>query len=272
MLAISCGSHSPLDEYKVKVKIEHEDTPKVSSPAVEVVKKPVPKILPFPRRFIVDLNNDHLADTITLTTALTSVTWDSVYFDTIHIAIAHYSTQTFFTDTVNRWTTMDDWFNNSSNVVPTKWFYLAKGKSQSVLLLFGGMDGAGYRGNFSIINIENNTSRLVLNQNERKIYIENAISLSDLDGDGRLDFLYRQIFEYNGKPDTLDGKVGTYSPFFIYTVDSYCVLNKPLTIRYNKKHYVFAGFNYDESIEVFYPNDESQPRLWKHKFAPGSER
>src|SRR5882724_2391193 len=63
-----------------------------------------------------------------------------------------------------------------------------------------------------------------------------------------LNLLYRQIFEYNGQPDTLNGRTRTYSPYFVYTVDSNCVLNKPLTIRYNQVHYVFAGFKYDESI------------------------
>jgi hypothetical protein len=149
--------------------------------------------------------------------------------------------------------------------LPTNKLFLAKGKAQSVLLLFGDLSPAGYRDNFSIINIENNIPKLVLNQNERNLFIEAPLRLKDLDDDGRLDFLYRQIFEYNGRPDTLDGKIGTYSPYFIYTVDSNCFLNRSLTVRYNEQHYVFAGFKYDESIEVFYPNDRSQPKLWKKR-------
>jgi len=161
---------------------------------------------------------------------------------------------------------MDDWFfplKSTKNVISTDKFFLARGKLHSALLLFGNIDGAGNRDDFSIINIENNKAKLVLDQNERHLYIENPISLGDLDGDGRLEFVYRQIFEYNGRPDTLGGKIGTYSPYFVYTVDSNCVLNKPLTVHYNQQHYVFAGFKYDEKIEVFYPNDKSKPRLWK---------
>ena len=211
-------------------------------------------------RFTADLNNDQIPDTISIIPS----TDDTTAFDTVRISIAGYGSRTFHTNTDHPWTTVDDWFLDSNkNALPTNKFFLAKGKAQSVVLLFGNLDAAGYRDNFSIVNIEDNDSKLVLNQNDRDLSIEAPVRLKDLDGDGRLDFLYRQIFEYNGQPDTLDGKVGTYSPYLVYTVDNNCVLNRSLTIRYNKEHYVFAGFEYNESIEVFYPNDGSQPRLWK---------
>lgn len=209
--------------------------------------------------FTTDLNNDKIPDTITLI----SSTKDSATFDKISISLAGYKKQTFHSSTP--WVTVDDWFLDSNrNAIPTNKFFLVKAPLQSVLLLFGDLDGAGDREDFSIINIENNTAKLVLNQKQRKLYIESPLSLKDIDGDGRFEFVYRQIFEYNGQPDTLGGKIGTYSPYLVYTVDSNCVLNKPLTTWYNQQYYVFAGFKYDESIEVFYPNDHSKPRLWKH--------
>ena len=213
-----------------------------------------------PQRFTVDLNNDQIADTI----AIISSIGDTLTFDTLHITVAHFGSYTFHTDADRPWASVDDWFLDSNrNVLPTNRLFIAKGKLQSVLLLFGEISPAGYRDNFSIINIENGMPKMVLNQNERHLSIETPLSVGDLDGDGRLDFLYRQMFEYNGKPDTMNGKIGTYSPYFVYTIDSNCVLNRSLTTRYNKDHYVFAGFKYDESIEVFYPNDGTQPRLWK---------
>jgi hypothetical protein len=225
-------------------------------------KSPVRRTAGLPAVFISDLNNDGILDTITLV----SSTGDSATFDTIAISIAHFGRQIFHTvDRASPWTRVDDWFLNSNkNALSTNKFFLGRGKAQSVLLLFGELNGAGERDDFSIMNIENNTAKMVLNQNERHLYIEAPISLDDLDRDGRLEFVYRQIFEFNGQPDTLNGKIGAYSPYFVYTVDSNCVLNKPLTVRYNQEHYVFAGFKYDEEIEVFYPNDESKPRLWKH--------
>jgi hypothetical protein len=209
--------------------------------------------------FTTDLNNDQIVDTITLT----SSTGDTATFDGISISLAHFKKQTFYTSTP--WASVDDRFLDSNrNYLQTRKFFLAKGNLQSVLLLFGDLDGAGYREDFSIINIENNTAKLVLDQNQRKLFIESPLFLKDINADGRLDFVYRQIFEFNGEPDTLNGKIGTYSPYFVYTVDGNCVLNKPLTKHYNEDNYVFAGLKYDEGIKVFYPNDNSKPKLWKH--------
>jgi hypothetical protein len=255
LLCISCGSNIQPVEKKT---IYPQDTARVLSTAPFDTTHTRTRIPWRPVIFIADLNNDHIPDTI----SLTSSTTDTTTFDTISITITRFGRQTFHTS--NPWTTVDDGFLKSNkSEIPTNKFFFARGKAQSVLLLFGNLDGAGERDDFSIIDIENNTAKLVLNQNERHLYIEAPISLEDLDGEGRLDFVYRQIFEYNGRPDTLGGKIGTYSPYFVYTVNDSCTLNKLLTVRYNQDHYVFAGFKYDESIEVFYPNDHSKPRLWK---------
>ena len=255
LLGISCGSHRASTAKSAK----HPSDTERALPATPIdTNHSTQKALCRAFVFVSDLNNDHIPDTITLT----SSTSDTVTFDAISISIARFGKQTFHAS--HSWTTVDDWFLDSNkNVIPTNKFFLARGKIQSVLLLFGELDGAGSRDDFSIVNIENNTAKMALNQNERHLYIEAPMSLGDLDGDGTLEFVYRQIFEYNGQPDTLNGKIGTYSPYFVYTVDSGCVLNKPLTVRYNQEHYIFAGFKYDEGIEVFYPNDKSKPRLWK---------
>jgi hypothetical protein len=259
LFASSCRSHGPVAGDRGKISV---DTLK-ALPAVSMTaaKPPVRRTAGLPVVFTADLNNDGIPDTITLVSSI----GDTATFDTIAISIARFGRQVFHAaDAASPWTRVDDWFLDSNkNALPTNKFFLGRGKTQSVLLLFGELDGAGDRDDFSIMNIENNRAKMVLNQNERRLYVEAPISLGDLDGDGRLEFVYRQIFEFNGQPDTLNGKIGTYSPYFAYTVDSNCVLNKPLTIRYNQEHYVFAGFKYDESIEVFYPNDKSKPRLWK---------
>ena len=258
LLAFSCRTHtSPAPAENIPYR---KDTVSALPTAALHTTRPISKTQLRSERFTVDLNNDQIADTI----AIVSSMGDTLTFDTIHITVAHFGSYTFYTDTVHSWTSVDDWFLDSNrNVLPTKRLFLAKGKLQSVLLLFGDLSAAGYRDNFSIINVEGSIPKMVLNQNERHLFIEAPLSVDDLDGDGRLDFLYRQIFEYNGRPDTLNGKIGTYSPYFIYTVDSNCVLNRSLTTRYNNDHYVFAGFEYNENIEVFYPNDRTQPRLWK---------
>ena len=209
--------------------------------------------------FVTNLNDDAIPDTL----RLYSSTGNISSFDSISISLSGFEQKGFHTP--EPWSRSDDWPTfTPDNALPTDKLFLGRGKHQSVLLLSDEISAAGYRESFNIINIEGNRIQLVLDQNERHLYIESPIALTDMDGDGRLEFLYRQIFEYNGKPDTLDGKVGTYSPYFVFTVDSNCVLNKRLTIQYNQEHYVFAGFKYDENIEVFYPNDTTKrPRLWK---------
>lgn len=259
LFAISCWNQSSSSTIP-RCVLHPQDAARALSAAAIDTPHPMSKIPVHSQYFTSDLNGDQKPDTITIVSSI----GDTVTFDTIHISITNFGSRTFYTDTTYPWTTVDDRFLDSNrNALPTNKLFMGKSKIQSVLLLFGDISAAGYRDNFSIINIEGSASKLVLNQNERHLFIEAPLSLKDLDGDGRLDFLYRQIFEYNGKPDTLGGKIGTYSPYFVYTVDSTCVLNRSLTILYNKEHYVFAGFKYDESIDVFYPNDGSQPRLWK---------
>ena len=213
-----------------------------------------------PVNYITDLNNDKLPDTI----ILSSGTGDTATFDTVSIVLAGLGKKTFHT--TEHWESIDPKFLDSGrNALPTKRFFLARTTKQSVLLFFGYLDGAGYREEFSILNIENNAMKLVLNQNERHIDIEIPIELKDVDGDGRLDFIYREYGQYDRAEDSLGGKIGSYAPYYIYTVDDDCLLNKALTEQYNREHYVFAGFKYDESIDVFYPNDGSKPRLLKKK-------
>jgi hypothetical protein len=209
--------------------------------------------------FTANLNDDSIPDTLRLFTSTT----DTSSYDVLRVSLAGYKTQTFQTE--YPWTYVDDRFTDSTiNLLHTRRLLVSKWRSQRVLLLFGSPDDVGDGSNFCIIDIENNQVKLALDQIKRRIDVEVPLRLTDLDGDGRPEFIYRQMFEFNGLPDTLDGKVGTYSPYFVYTVDSNCVLNKPLTIKYNQEHYVFAGFKYSEQIEIFYPNDPAKgPRIWK---------
>ncbi len=272
LLCISCNSHpapvvkAPAAESTFHVQdsvAKATAMPVNTTPPLEempVREIPVQNMPAATQVFTTDLNNDQIPDTI----AIASTTGDTVTFDMVSVAIAGFGKQAFRTS--NPWTMEDDWWLDSNkNAIPTDKLFLKKGKLQSVLLLFGNLDGAGDRDDFTIVNIENNTAKLVLDQVERHIRIETPVSLDDLDGDGRLDFVYTQIIEYSEVLDSLGGGIGPYSPYFVYTVNNNCVLNKPLTIRYNQEHYLFAGFEYNDGIRVFYPNDKSKPRLWKHK-------
>jgi hypothetical protein len=209
--------------------------------------------------FTANLNDDSIPDTLRLFTSTT----DTDSYNVLTVALAGYETKTFRTK--YPWTSIDGSFEDAKlNELPTSRLLLSRWKSQTVLLLFGSPDEVGDGSNFCIVNIENNRVRLALDQSQRHIDVEYPFRLTDLDGDGRPEFIYRIGFQFSEQSENPKGMIGTYSPYFVYTVDDWCVLNKKLFISYNKEHYVFAGFEYSERIPIFYPDDRSQlPRVWK---------
>ena len=225
--------------------------------------KSAPKSPAF-RYFILDLNDDGIPDTI----ALTLMPSDTNYFTTVTIGIKGYGRQSFrVADTARPWTDFDDWFADSNaNAIHTRRFFLRKGATKAVLLLFGNIDETSIREGFTIIKIQHNRARQVLDQITQNLDIENVLLLRDLDNDGRFELVGNHTFEFDGSPDTLGGLVGPYNPFYVYTIDDTCFRNKPLMRRYNQEKYLFAGYAFSDSIKVFYPDDRSQkPRFWQPK-------
>lgn len=214
------------------------------------------------RNFMLDLNGDGLPDTISLILAPK----DTNDFTTVAIAIKGYGRRWFrVADSKNPWTDYDDWFADSStNAVHTRRFFLRKGPTYAVLLLFGGIDETSVREGFTVIKIYQGEARQVMDQVTQHLDIENVLSLRDLDSDGRFELICNHTFEFDGSPDTLGGLVGPYNPYYVYTIDDSCLLNKRLMRRYNQEKYLFAGYEFSDKIRVFYPDDRSQkPRLWK---------
>jgi hypothetical protein len=209
--------------------------------------------------FTANLNNDSIPDTLRLYTS----TVDTDSYNVLTVALAGYETQTFRTK--DPWTIVDESFQDAKiNELPTSRLLLSRWKSQTVLLLFGSPDEVGEGSNFCIVNIENNKVKLALDQSRWHIKVEYPYRLTDLDGDGRPEFIYRIGYQYSEQIENPKGMIGAYSPYFVYTVDDSCVLNKKLFLQYNKEHYVFAGFEYGEGISIFYPDDTTKPpRIWK---------
>lgn len=207
---------------------------------------------------ITDLNNDGRLDTLVLGSSLT----DTTSFNKITISIAGFDKQTF--EAKNEWTNIDSTFlKTNKNAIKSGKLFLLKAKDHSIILLFGGIDGAGYRGDFSIINIKDNKSTLIFDRTEKDIDIERPISLSDLDNNGKTEFVFRNLFEYYDQVDSLNADIGTYSPYLVYTLDNDFILNKPLTKKYNEDNFVFAGYQYSEKIKILFPRDGSKPRVIK---------
>ena len=207
---------------------------------------------------IVDLNSDRRSDTISIYSSLK----DSSSFNKIVIAIAKVGRQSF--QARNEWTTVDSTFlSHNENLAQSNKVFLYKAKTHAIILLFGVLDGAGYREDFSIISIKNNRSLLVFDKTASDQDIEMPITLTDIDHDNRTEFIFRNFGELYKEVDSLNADIGTYNPYFVYTIDSGLVLNKPLTRKYNEDNYVFAGYQYSEKIKVLYPRDKSRPKIIK---------
>jgi hypothetical protein len=203
-----------------------------------------------------DLNNDNILDTISLSSSLQ----DSSSFNRISFSISGFGNQTFLAK--NSWTDVDSKFLlTNRNTISSNKLYLLKSKENSVILLFGYLDGAGYRENFSIINIKDNKPKMVFDRGENDVDIEVPIKLSDIDKDGRTDFVFRNLFELYEEVDSLKADIGTYSPYLVYTIDNDCKLNETLTKKYNEDNYVFAGYEYSEKIKILYPRNGGKPSV-----------
>lgn len=205
-----------------------------------------------------DLNNDGKTDTIIL-----SNNGSDGSFNFISINLAGFTKQTFRAK--QYWTDFDSSFlKRNKNLVNSNLLFVKKTEKQSVILLWGGIDGAGDGIEFSIINIENNHAKMVFDHDDEAIDVEVPLDLTSLNNDGRLNFIYMGYFQFS-KPYK-NGFLGAYNPRYVYTVDDSCKLNKPLMKVYNEKHYVFAGYRYSEAIDIYYPNGNSKPQyIGKHK-------
>jgi len=216
------------------------------------------------KTILTDVNNDNQTDTITLSSSLVNT---STCFNRISISLSGFKKQTF--KAKDYWTVVDKWFLDSNkNAVNSKLLFFKKTDKHAVILLFGILDGAGYRGEFSIINIENNNSKMVFDHTENGIYdVEDPTKLVDLEHDGRLCFIYKGIGEFDGYDAKSNGDIGSYVPYFVFPVDDSCKLNKPLTKKYNEEHYVYAGLSFNDKIRVLYPrNKKRKPSIYRKKY------
>jgi len=221
------------------------------------------------RTIITDLNNDNKPDTVLLISSLKGRN----DFDKISISLSGYGKSVF--KARDFWTVVDSNFLVSNkNAIRSKLLFIKKTNKQSVILLFGILDAAGYRGEFSIINIEDNRVKMPfddLNDGESGLDIEVPVELSALDESGRLCFVYTGLHEFGGfSTEEMKNKgipdIGTYVPYLVYPVGDSCKLNKALSKKYMDKHYVFDGFEYSEKINVLYPHNGGKPLIWKKKY------
>ena len=210
------------------------------------------------RIILTDINDDGKTDTIIISSSLNS----PGLFNKVSILLAGFTKHVFIAG--DMWTDVDETFLRANkNAVNSKAFFLKKTAKHAVILLFGVLDGAGYRGEFSIINVENNNAKMVFDHTSDDIDVEVPQTLTDLDHNDKLCFVYNSIGERAGYDVKTNSDIGTYTPYFVYPVTDTCKLNKPLTKKYNQENYVFAGFEYNDKLRVLYPRKKGKFSLYK---------
>lgn len=210
------------------------------------------------RTVLADINGDNKTDTIIISSSLNS----PGFFNKVSIALAGFKKHVFIAR--DMWTDVDETFLRANkNVVASNAFFLKKTATHAVILLFGVLDGAGYRGEFSMINIENNNVKMVFDHTSEDIDVEVPKTLTDLEHNDRLCFIYSSIGERVGYDVKTNSDIDTYTPYFVYPVRDTCKLNKPLTKKYNQENYVFAGFEYNDKIRVLYLRKKGKFSIYK---------
>src|SRR3972149_1342566 len=136
---------------------------------------------------VTDLNNDNLADTIILGSSLKdSLMFNNIpAFNKISISVTGFSKQIFIAKI--SWNTIVGYdtifLAKNKNSVDSKKIFISKTKKQSVILLFGYLSGAGYRDEFSIINITNNKVQMVFDYLRKELDVAIPTTIKDLDKD-----------------------------------------------------------------------------------------
>ncbi|HVW14664.1 MAG TPA: hypothetical protein VHB54_12590 [Mucilaginibacter sp.] len=208
-----------------------------------------------------DLNNDGNPDTIKLISSLEGRN----DFNRISITLTGIRTAIF--KAKDFWTEVDpEFLVKNQNAIRTKLLFLKRTPLHTVILLFGEDGEADYRGELSIINIENKKIVMAFDQvngDNLITAIALPITLTDLNYDGRLDFVSKDWGELE-RP-VPGGNIGSYDPYYVCPINNILKIDTPLTKAYNEKHYVYAGLDFGKEITIFYPKNGSTPRVWKKK-------
>jgi len=213
--------------------------------------------------FYIDLNNDGKIDTIILSSSLP----DKASFNRIIIAMSGARKKIF--KAKDHWEEINQEFLTSNkNLVKSKNIFIKKTKIHTVIIISAGTDGAGYGGEFSIINIENDNIKMVFDYgfgdkaDSLDVDIEIPSRLVDLENNDRLCFVYRDYGEVY--KTVIGGQIGTYNPFYVFWVGDDYRYSGALSKTYNEQHYIYVPPKYHRQIEIFYPeNKKLKPRLWE---------
>ncbi|MEE1945190.1 hypothetical protein VRU48_08730 [Pedobacter sp. KR3-3] len=197
-----------------------------------------------------DLNHDGKMDEILVWTS------DTTGFDKVDIKIEGLATKSF--EKEDGYADIDTIFlKNNSNSIKSKRVFVYKKGEKSIVMLFTPVRDGGYDGP-TLISITKNT----INVNVPK-EVEIPIRIFDLNKDGVVDFIGTNWGEMESVVDSLDANIGSYRPYFVYSLADGCKIDLKLTEQYNKEHYVWAGLTNTQNIRVLYPRNGGKPKIVK---------
>lgn len=200
---------------------------------------------------ITDLNADTINDTIAL--YQTPVEGDPGIFTKMNVSV-NGRRMTFHAK--DAWDAVDDSFAKANNnAVQSKNAFVYKENEQSFIVLFG-YPYPSSREEILILRVNSRNMDIVFHN-----AIEEPLKIADINNDGHAELITQAVPEYYKA--TENGFIGTYSPYIVYTLSPGFAIDKTLTEKYNREHYIWEGMKYNDQIKVYYPNDGSKPKLLK---------
>ena len=202
---------------------------------------------------ITDLNNDDESDTLSV--YMPPVEGDPGIFGRITISLGSKGRNTFMAHDI--WDKVDNEFaKHNTNTVTSDLVFIHMEQKQTYILLFGFAYGSG-REEISIIRIKDNKMEILFNNP-----LEEPKQFTDLDNDGETELVAQAPPEMYEEDKKSKGFIGAYSPFIVFKLSPAMYTDKKLTEQYNKKHYVWAGYKYNENVKVRYP-EKGRPEIIK---------
>lgn len=203
-------------------------------------------------RFAINLTTDSVLDSIVLASSKS----DDEYglFSRVCFKINNKQQNCFNSKTV--WDTIESkMIGSRKNAIDSRVLYLADAGADKFIVLFGYMFGSG-REEMTIIKVDGRDIKIVFDTAYDDIH-----HIGDIDNDGVVDFVFRNMSEAV-IVEGIGGLVTTYSPYVVFSGIDSLQVNKKLTRKYNESNYVWAGYEYNDKIGVFWKNGSNRPAIY----------
>ncbi|MBI9059667.1 MAG: hypothetical protein JEZ01_18025 [Labilibaculum sp.] len=195
-----------------------------------------------------DLNNDSISDTIYF---LNQPKNDPGRFTKLFVSVTNKDTLSL--TNIEAWDTVNF---NSANHTNSNLIYINKNANSTHLILCGFQYSCCPK-KLTIIGITKNKINPIYHKDF------DVSDIVDINKDGNIEIIGRNSFvsfyDFDKKSNS---EIGTYVPIEVYSLfPNKLLISYELTKKYNQDNYVFAGFEYSETIKVGYPKKREQAFL-----------